>query len=89
MQTNNCIATLTEHKFCIQCLVELKNGLVLSGSVDGDIKVWDMSRRICISTIEMTNSSYIVLCLLELENSNLASGSSDNSIKIFKKNTVN
>jgi F-box and WD-40 domain protein 1/11 len=63
-----------------------KRGLMVSGSRDQTIKVWDMYTRKCIKTLVLHQAS--VLCLaIDLDRDIIVSGSSDNSIAVWNYST--
>ena len=52
------VKKLTGHTGRILGIIELPNGNLLSASLDGSIKHWDMSKYQCIATIEANISSF-------------------------------
>jgi len=62
-------------------MVKLSKTILISGSKDNSIKLWDLSKGICIRTLYGHTNS--VNCLLVLSQNQLASGSNDNSIIIW------
>ena len=74
---------LKGHKDVVNCLVELKNTEVISGSDDHTIKVWNIQKRMCVSTLK-GHDSY-VNCLIELFNGNVLSASSDKTMRVWKR----
>ena len=62
-------------------LTVLKNGLLVSGSCDETIGIWDTDQGHLIRKI--TGHSRFIRCLIVMKNGYLASGSGDNSIKIW------
>ena len=50
MPTKTCILTLTGHTSFVNCLLQLKNGDLVSGSADKTIKIWNIETRACIQT---------------------------------------
>jgi WD40 repeat protein len=83
-ESGTCVKTLTGNEDRINCLIQLANGFIASGSVHDIIKIWNpnVDKEVtCVKTIDHTNA---VVCLVELANGYLASGSFDCTIKIWK-----
>jgi WD40 repeat protein len=74
----------TGHSDGFNCLIELKNGYLASGSLDETIKIWNTETGDCIKTFSGHSDS--VNCLISLKNGYFASGSSDNTINLWKTN---
>ena len=83
MFTKTCITTLTGHTDSVFCLIQLRNGYLVSGSSDKTIKIWNIETRACIQTL--TDHTDWVYDLLELKNGNIVSGSRDGTIKILER----
>ena len=83
MSTETCIATLTGHTDQLWCLIELKNGDLVSGSSDKTIKIWNIERRACFQTLNGHTDT--VRDLFELKNGNINSGGWDGTIKMWKR----
>ncbi|CAF0738640.1 unnamed protein product [Didymodactylos carnosus] len=51
------LGSLEGHRDSIQCLIKHRTqlSLVLSGSCDGDIKIWNLPKRECVATIRAHN----------------------------------
>ena len=62
------------------CLIELKNGDLVSGSCDNTIKIWNIETCECSQTLSEHTDA--VFNLFELKNGNIVSGSRDGSMKI-------
>lgn len=60
--------------------LQFDNQVIVSGSRDNTIKVWDMATRCCLLTLEGHTGS--VLCL-QFDETKIISGSSDSTIKIW------
>jgi WD40 repeat protein len=73
-----CVKTLQGHAGPVNCLIELANKLIASGSADSTIKIWDSTQ--CIKTLYIHRSP--VLCLTQLSNNLLVSGFEDGTIMI-------
>ncbi len=69
---------IRDHKARIDCLINLKNGKIASGSGDGKIKIWDFdlesNNYTCTQTLEDDYSCSPTTCLIDLENGLIASG---------------
>jgi WD40 repeat protein len=69
----------------IECSIVLKNGALVTGSVDAKIRVWNIATSEIIKTLKVHNES--VLALIELKNNVLASASLDKTIIIWNLKT--
>jgi WD40 repeat protein len=79
------IKTLVGHEGWVLCLEFINNrSILLSGSQDKTIGVWDMKSHVCIISILAHDGK--VDCLLSLPNGYFASGSVDGNIKIWDLN---
>jgi WD40 repeat protein len=77
---NECLAIL-EHRYYVTTLLFIDvSNLLLSGSRDKTIKVWDMNDYQCIKTIEVDT---VVNCFLLLPNGYFVSAGDDEKIKIW------
>jgi hypothetical protein len=63
----------------------MPNGLLISGSFDNAIKVWDVSRGGCVR--ELSGHEGFINSLIALPDGRLASGSSDKTIKLWNLET--
>jgi WD40 repeat protein len=77
------IYTLKGHSMPVDCLLELPNQMLTSGSDDKSIKLWNLDQRICIKTLRGHNGSVYCLHWLKDGGGTLASGSGDHTIKIW------
>ena len=68
----------------INCLIQLKNNLIVSASDDNKIIIWNKRKKESILT-EHKDSINIII---ELDNEKICSGSSDKKIIIWKKNKL-
>ena len=59
--------------------MQLQNILIICGSSDKTIKIWNLSTKILISTLK--EHSDWVRSVIELKNGNIVSGADDNNIK--------
>ena len=82
-ERNKCLYILKGHEKWVKCVLELDNGIIISGSDDKTIKIWKDYNN--IKTIEEHNNSIRSLC--QINKDYFASGSFDCSIKIWNINT--
>ena len=68
----------------INCLIQLKNNLIVTGSDDNKIIIWNKRKKESILT-EHKDSINIII---ELDNEKICSGSSDKKIIIWQKNKL-
>ena len=71
------------HEGTINCLIQLKNNLIVSGSDDKTIIIWNEKKRQSI----LKGHKDSINVIIEIDNENFCSGSSDNNIIIWKKNS--
>ena len=74
--------TLYGHTMTIFCIIELNDGRLCSGSADKTVKMWDISKRICLSSIKVGNGW--IYCLALLSNDYIITGSKDNVFRIWE-----
>lgn len=79
------IKTLTGHTDRISSLLELSNGLLVSGSDDNNIMIWNPKNDYTLVTILKGHTSGIT-ALLQLSNGVLVSGGDDSLINIWDSN---
>ena len=72
-----CTNTISENTDKIITLIQLKSGLIATGSLDCKIRIWDIENTYRIKEIEENGN---VLCLLEFEENILLSGNDKNEI---------
>ena len=82
-EKNKCLHILKGHEKWVKCVLELDNGIIISGSDDKTIKIWKEYNN--IKTIEEHENSIRSLC--QINKDYFASGSFDCSIKIWDINT--
>ena len=82
-ENNICLHVLKGHEKWVKCLLELDNGIIVTGSDDKSIKLW--KDQINIKTIEEHKNSVRALCLINSKY--FASGSFDYTIKIWEINS--
>lgn len=73
-----------KHKSDVICVLSLKNGMIVSGSSDTSIRIWDPKSGKCVRVLE--GHTHTVLCIIELESGYLASGSVDQTAIIWNPN---
>ena len=60
----------------------MKNGYLLTGSVDKTIKVWNIYKKICLQTLVSHYDAIFSLCIID--KSQFVSGGRDNEIIVWK-----
>ena len=78
--------TLKGHKGRVSALTKLSNGLIASGSYDGTVKIWDITKEEKDSLIMSKNAIGSVFCLLEFEPGFLLGGTSQNMVNLWDLN---
>ena len=73
--------TLADHKKVINCLVLFDINLLVSGSLDHTIRIWNITNSICLNTLSGHRDS--ISSIIKLNNFQIASTSSDKSIVIW------
>ncbi len=68
----------------IFCLIELKNGDIITGSNDSKIKIWDLKSKTCLSLLGHDDRVYSII---ELNNGDVISGSKDKTIRVWNMKT--
>ncbi len=81
------IGTLSGHTGIIYCLASLSNSNIVSGGLDGTIKIWETKFTSLIKQPDLIGHKESINDLKFLNNGDLASCSSDNSIMIWDMNT--
>ena len=71
----HCIKTLIGHTDYVVCLIQLKSGLIATGSKDSTICIWDLEKGTCDKKL---NDLGKVFCLLEFEPDMILSGNEFN-----------
>ena len=72
--------TMSGHSKNITCIILFDENKLISGSEDKTIKIWDIKKRVCTSTI--TGNYERIESLLKINNNTLAAGS-QNNIRFF------
>ena len=81
-EKSKCLYTLKGHEKWVKCVIELDNGIIVSGSDDKTIKLWKDNNN--YKTLKGHNNSIRSLC--QINKKYFASGSFDFSIKIWEIN---
>ncbi|MBS1988026.1 WD40 repeat domain-containing protein [Candidatus Dependentiae bacterium] len=79
------VSTLEGHTGWVNCIKQLNDGRLTSGSRDKTIKVWDLNTNRCFVTLEGHAGS--VKCIKQLNDGRLVSCSCDRTIKLWDLNT--
>ena len=81
--------TLTGHKNGVNCLDFAKDEkpLIISGSDDKTVKIWDYKQRTCIHTLEQ-HESCVSSVLFHPEMPHIFTGSEDGHILVWNRNTL-
>ena len=82
-EKRNCLHILKGHEKWVKCVLELDNGIIVSGSDDKSIKLWKNNYNIR-TIVEHTNS---IRSLCQINKKYFASGSFDFTIKIWEINS--
>ena len=77
------MSTFNGHGKNIRCLCAISHKILASGSVDTNIKIWDIEERIIITTLSGHTKGVTALC--DLGEGQLVSGSLDKSLIIWSK----
>ena len=77
------LGTFVGHKWGIYSLCAISHKILASGSEDTNIKIWDIEKRVIISTLSGHSEGVTALCHLEV--GQLVSGSYDHSLIIWNK----
>lgn len=74
-----------KHKKEVTCILSLKNGMIVSGWLDTNIRIWDPKTGKWVRVLD--GHTHAVLWVIELESGFLASGSLDQTAIIWNPNT--
>ena len=72
---------LLGHKREVRCLNELKNGFLISGSMDKSIRIWNVNKKICIQVLNF--HSDVIFCICSFKD-RILSGGRDQEIVVWK-----
>ncbi len=75
------VQVLRGHLDSVTCAIQLREGLVVSGSKDSTLKVWDLKEGNCLKTLLGHRGT--VTSLLQLSKDRLLSGSRDETLKVW------
>lgn len=59
INTYQYVATLSGHTFGVTCLEMLNNGLLVSGSHDNKVKIWNTTTRLSVKTFDPLSASVL------------------------------
>lgn len=82
-ELGTCLATLEGHSSIVQCIHQLKDGRLISGSWDHTIRIWDMTQDPPVALKTLRGHRSYISCLLELSDGCILSGSYDKTIKMW------
>ena len=80
-----CETTLSKHQDIISCIIQLKDGRIVSGSKDNRIIIWNISDNYFFFGQELSEHKRGVYCVFSLKNGKIVSGGEDNLIIIWKE----
>ena len=80
-----CVKSFEAHDNKIASLIALYNGSIVSGSIDGIIKIWDINSQQCLRTFHETGK---VICMLEFDPGKLLTGTDENEIHLWDINNT-
>ena len=75
-----CERQLQGHTKTVSCVVELRDGRVVSGSADNSLRVWDVGTGQCERQLQGHTDE--VSCVVELRDGRVVSGSWDKSLRV-------
>ena len=75
--------TIKAHNDRISSLTKLQNDMIATGSYDGKVKIWDISKEEKDSLVMVKNAIGTVFCLLEFEPDKLLGGTSANMVNLW------
>ena len=86
MESGECVKTLQGHLSLVCRLDQLESDELVSCSLDCAIKIWNLTKGICIQTL-LGHSSNVTSIRVNGQNNTLASVSYDGTIKIWNLKT--
>lgn len=78
-----CIKSFEAHDNKIVSLIILYNGFIVSGSIDGIIKIWDINSQKCLRILHESGK---VICMLEFDPGQILTGTDENEIHLWDIN---
>ena len=82
LDNKRCDCTLVGHKREIKCMIQMKNGWLVTGSVDKTIKIWNIKKKCCLQTLVSHFDAVNSLCILDKDR--FISGGKDQDIIFWK-----
>ena len=76
---------IASHSSSITCIKQLKTGLIITGSSDMSVKLWQLDKQICLATFKEKTSE--ITCLSELNSGEILIGCLNGTIKILNINS--
>ncbi|KAH3661268.1 hypothetical protein OGAPHI_006675 [Ogataea philodendri] len=87
MNRNECIGRLEGHLSSVECL-EMQNNLVLTGSLDASLKLWDYTKTGEPDSLLHSFESHVdEITAISMDNTTIVSGSADKTIRHWDMNT--
>ena len=80
--TGNVVKTLSGHTSYVMTIMQLKNGLIASGSRDNSIKLWNANNGSLLKTLPSFHTNWVWI-LAETSTGQIVSGSWDKNIAIW------
>ena len=82
LENKRCDCTLLGHKREIKCMAQLKNGWLLTGSVDKTVKIWNIKKKTCIQTLVSHFDAINSICVIDKDR--FISGGKDKDLIFWK-----
>ena len=82
LENKRCDCTLLGHKREIKCMAQMKNGWLLTGSVDKTVKIWNIKKKICIQTLVSHFDAVNSICIIDKDE--FISGGKDKDLIFWK-----
>ena len=76
---------LEEHTNTVRCVTTLPDGRIVSGSIDGTLRVWDLNTGECLWELE-GHSNYVT-SVTALPDGHIRSGSDDCTFRVWDVNS--
>jgi WD40 repeat protein len=89
LNNNTLRTTLTGHKKAVSCVVNVGNGIIVSGSADHSVKIWYMHNSSLLFEFNNTNGGHTdqVSSLVSINYYLIASASWDKTVKVWDLNS--